>query len=246
METIGVILLLLVTFFIYKKGNTKAKSSRFSGKLKNVDKSELAQAKLGDYIRTWYYRKDDVVEAHTPGSVGPAGLIGHLDGVAEAKAKRQLKNGNKLNCKATRITKNNLEVECEVITKEELRQRKEEIEDSHKKKMEEAINKPYKPKNSLVCTLVPLDLDKPIKVNKGMPVELEFGNKDDYLDKSFFEIPVIDPQSRERVALIKKESDQKMRLLRAYFNNYRLEAYVSESSGSYDKKVSISFKEPEN
>jgi len=123
---------------------TKRKSE-YLYHIDNVDKTELKECNIGDYLTIWFPENKSLINLYRPGTHSGLGKVGNISGKFMKTIINHFDRGDYVEAQIMEISTGKCLIKCNITPAEKLKEEK----DNNISSIREELSKPYLPKKPL-------------------------------------------------------------------------------------------------
>ncbi|MGM0582764.1 MAG: hypothetical protein ACQETL_18965 [Bacteroidota bacterium] len=214
---------------ILSKIFTPKSKSKYFYQLNNVNKAELNECKIGDYLLIWFPENKTLINLYRPGTRSGEGKVGKVSGRFMKTIFRHISRGDRVDAEIESISNGKCLIRFDITSAKKLKEDKgREIS-----QIRELLEKPYSPRKPLQYKLF-TRANSSLKIGDGLILQLDNLEAIEANLQSI-EIPVLF-EGRQIGEITGQAVCRK--ILRGFYSGYNMEAHIQEIK-THEKNLKV-------
>jgi len=209
-----------------KSDNIEVRKNEFGSTLLTFDidkpnRSELSKCHVNDPVNLWMPPNGEKrIVIFARGSIGGSGRIGFVPPKCFKQIAERIRDGLQVDAEIVKLTNKKCRIKCKLLSKSEIESETKVVGE----KLRAELTRKYRPKKGFTFKI---ELPKTHKLQEGQPLYLAERPVEYYIKKGLpLTLEFLD-QNGNLVAKKTYEVDLIRRMLKAYFNDYKLDITIS-------------------
>lgn len=221
--------IVLFTFiYLYKKKNYSFSKNyndvKFTFSVSNLNKDEVENLKENSSVNLWQKPNSSTIFVYRSGTMGGRGRIGVVPKEYSKQIISDLKNDRTYQAKIVNLSLSNVSIQYFRPSPKKVEKAQRNYLNKQSQKLQQLLNKDYNPQKGFSISV---NFDKAKDYEVGDPVNIKFREKEHYIkNPQSLELDFCN-QNGQKIANKSNHPDKIRRILRAHFNDYKINANIS-------------------